>query len=104
MIADKPENDKGNNFGRIARTKIMDAYMKSLYRQPLSGIPLEAWQKFFTIFSEERTEQAISNEVDRLVAGLTKAGTPLTNETIANISTHLAELASLLVPPAPTKD
>lgn len=46
-IADKPKHDSGNNFGRIARTKTMDEYLKSIKSQDLCGIGAEHWLKFF---------------------------------------------------------
>lgn len=51
-IADKPKADSGNNFGRIARTGIMDDYVKNVMGQLLRGIPAEEWVKFFKNFAQ----------------------------------------------------
>jgi len=46
-IVDKPVEDKGNNFGRIARIELMDDYVRSFDDMFLLGIRLSAWRKFF---------------------------------------------------------
>lgn len=46
-IEDRPVADQGRNFGRLARTGLMDAYMTDLFQERLSGIPLDDWQEFF---------------------------------------------------------
>ncbi len=44
---DKPVYDAGNNFGRIARTGIMDDFVKNCGQIELSGIEVHNWQEFF---------------------------------------------------------
>lgn len=46
-IADDPVEDKGNNFGRIARMGLMDAYVRSFDSLELLGIELRYWRDFF---------------------------------------------------------
>jgi hypothetical protein len=46
MISDVANSDKGDNFGRYARTGAMDAYIAQVFSEHLSGIPLASWQKF----------------------------------------------------------
>ena len=46
-IADEPMEDKGKNFGRIARIGIMDEYVKQFEQLPLLGINTTRWRKFF---------------------------------------------------------
>lgn len=58
-----PRGDSGGNFGRVARGGIMEEFIFDLMKQPLAGIPLEAWQKFFRIFSENFTEAALRNKL-----------------------------------------
>lgn len=50
-IADVPAYDGGDNFGRYARTDAMDAYIAELFTEELSGIPLDAWQRFLKKYS-----------------------------------------------------
>ena len=54
-IADQAKHDQGGNFGRFARTGLMDAYMAQLFREELAGIPLDAWQKFLSRFATPDT-------------------------------------------------
>ncbi len=82
-ISDVAVNDDGGNFGRFARTGIMDEYKEQLFREELSGIPLSAWLKFLSAFSENKTELQISRAVDRAVAEAAKVKLPLTAGTQA---------------------
>lgn len=50
QISDKPEDDSGGNFGRVARSKIMDTYIAEIMGERLLGIPLGEWQKFLKRF------------------------------------------------------
>jgi hypothetical protein len=50
QISDKPEEDSGGNFGRVARSKIMDTYIGEIMDERLVGIPLAEWQKFLKRF------------------------------------------------------
>lgn len=45
--SDSPSSDKGSNFGRIARSEIMDSYVRSFDNLDLLGIRLRAWREFF---------------------------------------------------------
>jgi len=47
FIDDKPREDKGKNFGRIARTGIMDEWVKSFDDVKLLGIRIKDWREFF---------------------------------------------------------
>ncbi|MCS6858869.1 MAG: hypothetical protein NZT92_00955 [Abditibacteriales bacterium] len=46
-IADQPAEDKGRNFGRIARMGIMDDYVAEFGDVPLLGIKVSRWRRFF---------------------------------------------------------
>ncbi len=65
-ISDKPVSDGGNNFGRFARTGIMDSYLEIAKRESLCGIEAEYWLNFFKIFQEEKDEESINRELRRL--------------------------------------
>lgn len=46
-ISDAAQSDGGGNFGRIARTKLMDSYIAGIKQLPLSGVPIGKWLEFF---------------------------------------------------------
>ena len=45
-IVDKPEQDGGGNFGRLARTGRMADYIQEMLEVPLAGVPVEHWLRF----------------------------------------------------------
>ena len=51
-VADRPVSDRGSNFGRLARTGIMDEYISDMLDIPLSGIPANAWIEFLKGFEQ----------------------------------------------------
>ena len=66
---DSAPADKGGNFGRLARTGVMDAFITRLFaEQVIADIPLGSWQKFLTIY-------AASGSLDNLAMEL-KDGFP----------------------------
>ncbi len=46
-IDDEPAYDPGRNFGRLARTEIMDKWVKRCKKEKLLGIEIEKWIEFF---------------------------------------------------------
>lgn len=46
-ISDKAIEDKGKNFGRIARLGIMDEYIQRFEHHDLLGLEVATWRKFF---------------------------------------------------------
>lgn len=96
MISDQPASDKGGNFGRIARTRIMDDYIEGLNREKLSGIPLNAWQRFLSLFREDGSEESIVRELDRLITDVGRGSPPLTREEMGEIKEHLSEIVRIL--------
>lgn len=95
-IADVPESDSGKNFGRFARTGLMDAYREQLFREELSGIPLAAWQRFLAMFNESRSEAEVITALDRMVLRTVKDRAVLTTQTIEAVKARLAEIVELL--------
>ena len=45
-IVDKPEQDGGGNFGRLARTGLMDDYIREMLESPLAGVSVKQWLGF----------------------------------------------------------
>lgn len=65
---DQPKSDKGGNFGRIARTGLMDDYLAKMQLQPVCGIRAAYWLEFFKIFHQDATDEQIEKALDRLRA------------------------------------
>lgn len=63
---DEAVDDKGGNFGRFARSGLMDAYLDRLKKQPLCGIDACYWLDFFKIFQEHSSEEKIRAAMKRL--------------------------------------
>ena len=51
-VADRPASDRGGNFGRLARTGIMDEYIAEMLNLRLSGIPARDWIDFLRRFEQ----------------------------------------------------
>ncbi|MBE2237329.1 MAG: hypothetical protein IAE81_06050 [Caldilineaceae bacterium] len=66
QIHDKPEADGGGNFGRLARTGIMDEYMQKLEDVELCGIKTTYWREFLKAFQESTTDIEAHGALDRL--------------------------------------
>ncbi|MGD9874341.1 MAG: hypothetical protein AB7T27_08710 [Kiritimatiellia bacterium] len=65
-ISDKPKSDSGGNFGRFARTGIMDNYLAQELQELLCGIQANHWLKFFKIFQDQRDAESIAEALDVL--------------------------------------
>ncbi len=63
---DKPVSDAGGNFGRIARSGLMDEYLSRMAVQPVCGIRASYWLEFFKIFHQDVTEEKIEESFDAL--------------------------------------
>lgn len=98
-IGDVPRSDAGGNFGRFARTGLMDEYIAALFQEELAGIPLDAWQRFLSLFGQERNEDRIYRELDRLAQESIKGRPALTPATVAGIRARLAEIVDFLEAP-----
>lgn len=74
-INDRALNDSSGNFGRVSRSGLMKDFNASLMEQPVSGIPLGAWQKFIKIFAEGATDQIVDRRIQSLKSEL-QVGAP----------------------------
>ena len=59
--SDKPVVDGGDNFGRIARTNVMDTFVATTLENDAGGIPIKYWVQFLNAFTERAagTEEKI---------------------------------------------
>ncbi|MBK6505080.1 MAG: hypothetical protein IPG02_05290 [Ignavibacteria bacterium] len=65
--SDKAEHDKGNNFGRIARSGILDNYLSSIKKIDYLGIKISHWMKIFKAMSENKTMQEIDIQLETIL-------------------------------------
>jgi len=66
QILDKPHSDSGGNFGRLARTGMMDNYMAKLNEVSLCGIKTVFWRDFLKAFQESTSDAQARAALDRL--------------------------------------
>ena len=95
QISDQPKIDGGNNFGRFARTGVMDTYISQIFSEKLVGIPLVSWQRFLAIFTEGNTLDEATITLERWASAVSE-DTALSAEVKGTISRKLREIAELL--------
>jgi len=74
QILDKPQADGGGNFGRLARTGIMDFYLDKLDEVQLCGIKMIYWRQFLKTFQESTTEAKARFALEQLRQRVQRAG------------------------------
>jgi hypothetical protein len=99
QILDKPRSDSGGNFGRLARTGMMDSYMAKLNEVSLCGIKTVFWREFLKAFQESTTDAQARTALDRLRQRVQQATTIPSLKAQAAF-TITAELEKLLDLPA----
>jgi hypothetical protein len=80
--------DQGGNFGRFARTSLMDDYLHQMKARTLAGLRVEHWLAFLKSFPENRTDEQIRKRLEALRIDL---GEP-TEEVRASILRIIEEL------------
>jgi hypothetical protein len=64
--SDEAEDDKGSNFGRIARSGIIDDYTSKIKAQNYMGIKIKHWIQFFKAISETSIDTQINEKIENL--------------------------------------
>jgi hypothetical protein len=95
-ISDEAIEDGGGNFGRFARTGLMSKYINRLFQEEMSGIPLNAWQRFLSIFSESWSEEKVDRVLDQIASQYSRREPMLSPDVIFRIRECLLEIANLL--------
>jgi hypothetical protein len=95
-IGDEPVSDRGGNFGRFARTNLMDTFMDALFAEDLAGIPLDAWQRFLKMFGEQTPLEKIDAELDRMASHVTRGRRAAPALTVKQVRERLHEIVALL--------
>lgn len=75
-ISDEPAEDSGGNFGRVSRGPFMDTFNKDASQQLLTGIPIDAWRRFFKVFTERPDAGALNSLLATLERRQQQAKTP----------------------------
>lgn len=65
-ISDRADADSGRNFGRIARSGLLDEFVTAAGSRLLGGIPAKHWRRFLKMFTETATE----TDIERIMASL----------------------------------
>jgi len=86
---DRPKYDQGGNFGRFARTGIMDEYLASLNSQLLCGIRADHWRDFFKLFQDQANHETIRAKIEQLKR---KFSSQLTLDDTPGFFDHLLDL------------
>ncbi|MHB1033961.1 MAG: hypothetical protein ACYC35_06235 [Pirellulales bacterium] len=95
QILDRPRSDGGGNFGRLARTGMMDAYMQKLEHVQLCGIQTVYWRQFLKAFQESATDAEARAALQRLKHRVQQA-TELPSAKAKSALAIVAELERLL--------
>jgi len=74
QILDKPHADGGGNFGRLARTGLMETYRQKLNKVQLCGIEVVYWREFLKTFQESTTEAKARSALEQLRQRVQQAG------------------------------
>lgn len=91
LFNDKAHRDGGGNFGRVSRSRIMDTFIDLLMKEPVSGVPLGAWQQFVAIFSESQTTEGIERKLQALRTTFPPEEAAQTHEVVKRILEVLKE-------------
>jgi len=93
-ICDEPASDTGGNFGRFARTGIMDAYLEEARRELVRGIEAKHWLAFFKAFQDNAPSKAVEAAIDRAAQAVVQGRAP--SDRAAHVETILAALHALV--------
>lgn len=93
-ISDRPAQDGGKNFGRVARVQgLMTKWVAELLDSRVSGIPAQHWIEFLGAFSESTDSDVVATKVARL---LKKQLHTLEEDQAKRVVALLQEMTSIL--------
>ena len=92
-VTDKPVSDRGGNFGRLARTGLMDDFLQTSRQTSIAEIAAEHWISFFRIYSEPRNYAKIDKWLERRVGRMSGG---LTGEDARRVLQLIREIRRLL--------
>lgn len=62
-----PNDDKGNNFGRLARTGIMTKFVEDTLQTEILGIPADNWRRFLQAHTDSSALKDVRKKIDRIM-------------------------------------
>jgi hypothetical protein len=68
-IDDEPNHDPGNNFGRLARTEIMDKWVEECKKKRLLGIEIKKWIEFLKTSRAKNQGPSVNSSIDMMFNG-----------------------------------
>jgi hypothetical protein len=71
-INDVPFADTGGNFGRIARSRVLDDYVKAMQASLLCGVSVKHWHEFFLALSQGSKKGDTAKKLHDAFARITK--------------------------------
>lgn len=95
QVLDRARSDGGGNFGRLARTGMMDSYIQKLNDVQLCGIKTIYWRQFLKAFRESTTDAEARLALERLSQRIQQATDIPSPKAMAALSI-IAELEGLL--------
>ena len=96
QILDRPVADGGGSFGRLARTGLMDDYVRKLNDVPLCGIKTIYWQDFLRAFQEGTADTDARSALQRLRERLEALPRDVASTRIEAVATIADQLGHLL--------
>ncbi|WP_143155700.1 MULTISPECIES: hypothetical protein [unclassified Burkholderia] len=93
--SDKAISDSGKNFGRVARCGVIDIDVDATLKEPVLGIPIDAWRKFLAVFSEKATPASINKALDNLASDY-MAMFAIAPEYAEQVATKYGEIAEVI--------
>ena len=96
QILDRPFADGGGNFGRLARTGLMDAYIQKLHDVLLCGIKTTYWQDFLRTFQEGTTDAEARAALLRLRQRVERAPSGAASPKVEATAAIITQLGHLL--------
>lgn len=94
QISDVAQYDKGNNFGRLARTKgLMGEFMVAAKAQRALGIPIRDWVSFLRQHSDKSDPKVVYEKLVKQLSRVTRLGSAEKAERLLGL---LDEVAAVL--------
>ena len=94
---DEARHDRGGNFGRIARTGLMNKYMQRVFEEEeLAGISLQYWQRFLKLFGKDTPTDAINRTIDAIGREISGRGRAEKRTQLQELKRQVLDLAAAL--------